>query len=144
MEVFTTDWATALCNNINNNEAYRESSQNWEGSLVMQIANVSQEDGTPKAVFLDLWHGKCRKAYVAQQNDTESADYVLSANADSWNEVLHGQIAPIMALMRGKIKLQKGSLATLTRYANSAKELVKSAQNLNANIPSEWLTTSNS
>lgn len=140
MTVFTPEWIAALHQNINNNTAYQQVSANWEGSLLMVMTqNGTFDVNTSPAVLLDLYHGQCRMAKAAQALDFEQADYILAASGKEWKQVLDKEIAPIMALMRGKLKLKKGSIVTLTRYAEAAKEIVNSAAALNAYVPDEWL-----
>lgn len=140
MTVFTPEWIEALHQNINNNENYNRLAAGWEGSLLLVMSTNGQiDETTAPAVWLNLLHGKCLTAKAASPHEFATADYILAGNGKDWKMVLDREIAPIMALMRGKLKLKKGSLVTLTRYAEAAKEIVNSAASLNAHVPDEWL-----
>ncbi|QQS30699.1 MAG: SCP2 sterol-binding domain-containing protein [Sphingobacteriales bacterium] len=140
MTIFTPEWISALHQSLNDNKAYQQYAATWEGSLLMVFMREGQIDPeSSPAVFLDLFHGECRDAKVAGPEDFEQADFILAAGGKEWKQVLDREIAPLMAIMRGKLKLKKGSIVTLARYADAAKEIVNSAADLNAHIPDFWL-----
>ena len=140
MTVFTPEWIEALHQNINSNENYRRHAAGWEGSLLLVMSTNGQiDEATAPAVWLNLLHGQCLEAKAATPHEFAAANFILAGSGKDWKMVLDREIAPIMALMRGKLKLKKGSLVTLTRYAEAAKEIVNATASLNAHIPDEWL-----
>lgn len=138
MDFFSQEWADALCEQLNQNQAYQASAQTWEGSLLLVAYRFADDTQNP-AILLDLWHGQCRSARLCNGAAHNEAEYVLSAKPTDWQTVLNGDIAPLMAVMRGKLRLLKGSTTTLARYANAAKQIVVSAADVGAAIPEEWL-----
>ena len=68
----------------------------------------------------------------------DEAPYVLEADPYSWKRVLDGELDPIAGLMRGKIKLRRGSVVELARYVKAAKELVRAAGRVDASYPEGW------
>lgn len=138
-EIFTDKWARSWGKKINENEAYRKSAANWEGAMVL-VMSPDTEFGieTERAVIADLWHGQCRKAHAAKEDDVADAPYVIRANPATWKEVLAGNIDPIFGLLRGKLKLAKGGVFALVPYAVAAKELVNSARNVETSYPKGW------
>ena len=135
-EIFTQEWAEAWCRAINDNGAYREAAKNWEGpvGLVMR-ADAGQGIPEPRAVVADLWHGECRGAQATEGGDASDAAYVIAADVSVWKSVLDGETDPIVGLMGGKLKLEKGSLFKLLPYAKAAKEMVASAQAVETEFP---------
>lgn len=129
MRVFSDDWASAFHQAINANSAYRSASQNWDaGPLALVLRHMSGEES---AILIDIWRGECRGARRVVADDAMAqATFVIYGEEEVWREVLSGQIQPLMAIMRGKLKLQKGSLAKLMPYTKAAIELVNSAQTL--------------
>lgn len=139
-EVFTGGWAEAWCEEINASEAYREAAERWEGEIVLRVS-ADPSFGLPeaRAVRMDLWHGECRGAAAAEEPAPEDeAPYVLEADPYSWKRVLDGELDPIAGLMRGKLKLRRGSLVELARYVKAAKELVRAAGRVDASYPEGW------
>jgi putative sterol carrier protein len=134
-EVFTHDWAVACGDQINANEEYRKAARNWKWPLVL-IMKADARLGVPeRSVFLDLFEGDCREARVAQAADLEAVPYVISADPPTWKRVLEHDLEPIPGIMRGKLKLVKGSLVSLLPYVTAAKEMVNSAANVDTRFP---------
>ena len=133
LHVFSDEWARACAEAINDNPAYRAAAATWEGAVLLHIA-ASDPDGE-RRVWLDLWRGECREARSATVTDEDSARYILSAGLTVWQQVLTGSTAPMMAIMMGKLRITKGSLAELLPHVESAKQLVVSAASIEASFP---------
>lgn len=138
-EIFTGGWARDWCDEINDSAAYAEAAESWEGALVLAVhadPSYGLEEG--RAVWVDLWHGECRGARAATDADREEAPYVIAADPYSWQRVLDGELDPISGLMRGKLKLESGSVVELARYVRAAKELVAAATRVESDYPEGW------
>jgi putative sterol carrier protein len=131
--VFSDDWARACATVLNQREGYRVAAASWEGAilLVMHAPSPAEE----RRVFLDLWHGDCRGARAAAPEDEAAARYVLAGTVTAWKQVLTSAVAPLVAIMTGKLRLTKGSLTELIPYVNAAKELVAAASLVEATFP---------
>lgn len=134
-EVFTHDWAVACGDQINANEDYRKAAKNWKWPMVLTMKADAKLGVPERSVFLDLFEGDCREARVAQAADLEEAPYVISADPPTWKRVLEHDLEPIPGLIRGKLKLVKGSLVSLLPYVTAAKEMVNSAANVDTRFP---------
>ena len=132
--VFSVEWATACGAALNENPAYREAARNWEGAVLLQLASADGAEGA-QMVYFDLWHGECRAARAATPEDEALARYVMSGTAGAWQQVLTGKVAPLMALLTGRIKLTRGALAELLPHVNAAKELVLTFATVPATYP---------
>ena len=126
-EVFSAEWAAEWCRQLNQSATYRAAAAGWEGSIALVMVPKGSS-GERRAVFADLWHGECRAARPATEQDLESARFVFTANDAHWRDVLAGKTAPLLAVMTGKIKLTRGSLGALAPFAGAAKELLATAQ----------------
>ena len=138
-EIFTDAWAQQWNDSINDNENYKKAATKWEGAIAMQMM-PDADMGIPdeRIVIADLWHGDCRSARAASTTDLEDAPYVIRATPPAWKSVLSGKTDPIVGLMGGKLKLAKGSLFALLPFAKAAKELVRSAINVDTEFPEGW------
>ncbi len=138
-EIFTQGWADEWCAKINTNDAYRKAAARWEGAIAL-VMSAQAEMGIPeqRAVVADLWHGDCRTASVADAGALEDAPYVIQATPATWKRVLDGSTDPIVGLMGGKLKLEKGGLFALLPYAQAAKQLVVSAREVDTTFPEGW------
>ncbi len=108
---------------LNQNAAYREAARSWEGAVLLRLTPAGGPEDA-RLVYFDLWHGECRAARAATPADEALARYTMSGTAAAWQQVLTGGIAPLMALMTGRIRLTKGALAELLPHVHAAKELV--------------------
>ncbi len=138
-EIFTSEWAELWNDSINGNDDYKKAATKWEGAIGM-IMTEDAEMGIPeeRIVIADLWHGDCRGAKVASAGELEETPYLIKAEPVAWKSVLAGKTDPIVGLMGGKLKLAKGSLFALLPYAKAAKELVRSAIDVETEFPDGW------
>ena len=136
MEVFSEEWCIACCERLNASESYRQSAAGWEGAAVL-VMSADPEHGVDadRAVWLDIHHGGCRGTRVATDEDLATAPYVFRADAGAWKKLLAGEIDPISAAMTGKLKLSRGNLFTLAKYAPAAREMVAAAGEVGGTFP---------
>ncbi|MCS6845074.1 MAG: SCP2 sterol-binding domain-containing protein [Caldilineales bacterium] len=125
------EWAVALKDAINTNDAYREAAATWEGDFYF-IAELG--DGSTKTIYLDLWHGECRDAFVVNDASVKTPEFEVSGKIPAWKKVLAKQVDPIQALITRQLKL-KGNMAKVLRAVKAAQELVNSATKVPTEFP---------
>jgi putative sterol carrier protein len=137
-EAFGPEWTRAWVEAIRESAEYRTAAARWEGSVLL-IARGEPGIGMPedRRVYLDLHRGECRDGRVARPEDEALADFVLSADLPTWKDVLGGVLDPLAGLARGRLKLEKGGLASLAMHAGAAKALVRTAAELDTRFPGE-------
>ncbi len=82
---FGESWADAWAGELRASDAYRQAAVTWEGSLVLEMTTGDADgDEADRAVFVDLWHGECRGARVATDDDRSAADYAIRADVATW------------------------------------------------------------
>jgi putative sterol carrier protein len=135
-EVFTSEWARVWGEQIRANTGYQAAGRSWRWPLVVTM-RADPELGFPtdRSVYLDLYEGDCRQARLATGEDLAQTPYLMSADPRSWRQVIEGRIDLVPSLMRGKVKLVKGSLAALLPHLAAARELVKSAARIESSYP---------
>ncbi len=135
-EPFSEAWAKAYCEALNANLAYRQAAATWEGALILAVeADPALGLTEKRGIYLDLYCGQCREARVATLEDYAKAPYVISADLRTWKTLTEGGLDPISALMRGKLKLEKGDMATLAGYMMAALELTNTARQVPTQYP---------
>lgn len=143
LEAFSEEWVKKLYELLNESQDYKKAAAKWEGGMVLVDAKEPaiglMED---KAVYLDLWHGECREAKVATEEDFEKARFVLKADPFTWLDILEGKLETISAVMRGKLKLAKGSAIALTPHVRAAKELVNTVRKIESTYDGGFLLVS--
>jgi putative sterol carrier protein len=130
---FGTDaWIKALMDEINSSEAYRKAAKSWEGAFYFVIAkgiNIPEDI----YMYMDLWHGECRKAYKVADPSQESPAFILSGALPIWRKVLEKKADPIRSMMTRQLKL-KGNMMQIMKVPKAATELVECC----TRIETEW------
>ncbi len=116
------EWIKALMVQLNESEAYRQAAKTWEGDFYFI---VSASPGVPEDVYLymDLWHGECRGAFEATNQNAQSPEFVINAPLAVWRKVIEANLPPIRGLMTRQLKLQ-GNMAKIMKAPKAATELV--------------------
>ena len=127
----TEEWAKAFMEAINHNDAYKEAAATWEGDFYFV---AEYKDGAHATVYLDLWHGACRDAYLVADPSTKTPEFEVSGKIPSWKKVMGKQVDPIQALITRQLKL-KGNMAKALRAVKAAQELVNSATRVETEFP---------
>jgi len=131
--MFATDeWGKALMDSINSSEAYAKAASNWEGDFYFI---TTAGPGVPKDtyLYLDLWHGKARDAYIVDDPVSKNVAFELRASLDTWRKVMEKKIDPIRGIMSGQLKL-KGNMMAVLKAPKAATELVAAAMK----VDTEW------
>ncbi|HLF29023.1 MAG TPA: SCP2 sterol-binding domain-containing protein [Anaerolineae bacterium] len=127
------EWVAALVNQINSDDAYAQAARTWEGDLNFVIERVPGVD-TLHVIYVDLWHGKCRAAYLTDAASAPAAKFKINAPLANWKRVITRQIGPIPALVSGQLKLH-GNMAYILRHVNAAQQLVECATRVETEFP---------
>ena len=135
-EVFTEEWARAACERLNAREGYREHAAQWRDAVVLVMgADEALGVAEERAVYLDLFEGACRATRLATAADLAGAPVVLRAQPAHWRLLLAGETDPVAAVMKGQLRLVRGSVFTLAKYAAAAREMVAAAAEAGGHFP---------
>ncbi len=122
------EWVKALQEQLNTSPAYAEAAKNWEGDFYF----VVDPEGTikePMYLYMDLWHGNCRDAFVVPDKSAKNPAFVMSGAYSKWKKVVQAQLDPIQALMTGQLKL-KGNMVMVMKNVKAAQEIVRACTRL--------------
>ena len=122
----SSEWTEHFVNEVNSSEAYASAAKNWEGDISLVI------DGGG-AIYLDLWHGKCRSGEYLSDPSVKSPAFKILASYDNWVKVLKGKLDPVQGLMTRQMKLE-GNLVKIMQNVKAAQELVKCATKVPADV----------
>ena len=117
------EWLDALMAKLNSDEKYAQVARNWEGDMIFQIEPGGSQQ-QPISFYLDLWHGKCRNAYVIDGSQPVSAVFTLKAPYDNYVRLLKSELDPMQALLTRKIGVQ-GNMAVLMRSVPTVLDFVR-------------------
>ncbi|MFQ5614463.1 MAG: SCP2 sterol-binding domain-containing protein [Anaerolineae bacterium] len=132
--LFATDaWIKQLMVELNSSETYREAARTWEGDLFFII---EPEGALAETVYLyvDLWHGECRQAFVAVEPASLDPEFRLTAPVRVWKQIIERKLDPIKAMLTRKLKLQ-GNMAKIMKHVKAANEMVNCTTNIKTSFP---------
>jgi putative sterol carrier protein len=128
------EWVKELENELNTSDAYAEAGKNWEGDFYFVIdpdkENPQQET---TYLYMDLWHGKCRDAYLVNDKEAKKPAFIMSGTYSKWKRVVTAQLDPIQGLMTGQLKL-KGNMIMVMKNVKAAQEMVKACTRIDADF----------
>ena len=118
------EWAEEYCRLLDSSQRYRSSGRGWRYPILFKVTDTNQ------GFTLYLDDGRCLG--VEWYDDASSADapVIISASLDEWIEVISGRINPLTAIMRRRLKIEKGDISLILRYSIAALEMVHVAQKL--------------
>jgi len=133
----TQEWYDVYMEEINKSKPYEEAAKTWEGDFYF-IVEKGGPVKEPIIGYVDLYHGKCRKAEIVTDTKKYSPEFIISAPYHIWKRICLKQLDSTQALITKQAKLMTGSRGTMSkiiRYTKAANELTS----ITARIPTEWL-----
>jgi putative sterol carrier protein len=128
----TDEWVKALMEELNKSTAYAEAAATWEGDFYFIVEGPGAQN--PQLLYMDLWHGKCREAFLAADESAKSPAFRITGNLESWKQVLTKKLDPIQGMVTGQLKL-KGNMAAIMKSVKAAKELVEATTRVPTEFP---------
>jgi putative sterol carrier protein len=136
------EWSNEYCKALNESEEYREAARNWREGAVMLVVtdlpeSVKQRYGAEAVgMVLDLHEGVCRGVEWVAERSSEKANFIISGSFQTWVDIISGKLHPTTALMTRRLKLEKGSIGVILRFARAAIAMVSAAQKVPTVFPS--------
>lgn len=132
---FATDaWIKQLGAECNRSQAYREAAKNWEGDFLF-IVEPDEQWPEPIYMYMDLYHGQCRDAFVAHNYDDLNPEFCISGPMRVWQAIAQKKVDPIKALLTRQLTV-KGNMTKIMRNVRAANELVNCTTRLETIFPS--------
>lgn len=134
--VFATDaWVARLQEELNQSQAYQAAAKEWEGDFLF-IVEAEGHRPEPVYMYMDLYHGKCRQAFILNEPDSLTAEYRVSGKLRVWRAITQQELDPIKALLTRQLSL-KGNMAKVMRNVKAATELVNCTTRLTTEFPAD-------
>ncbi|GIK42481.1 MAG: hypothetical protein BroJett011_63140 [Chloroflexota bacterium] len=131
---FATDaWIKRLGEECNNSETYRQAAKNWEGDLYV-IVEPEGRLQQPVYMYIDLYHGQCRQAFVPANPATLTPEFHISGPVSVWKAIAEKKLDPMKALFTRQISL-KGNMAKVMKNVKAANELVNCTTKFETEFP---------
>jgi len=127
------EWLDGFVQKLNTDEKYALIAAQWEADMnfVIQPSGALTET---VAIYLDLWHGKCRQAYfVLTPEQQRQAVFTLSAPYENMLKVIKGGMDPMQAMLTRKLDV-KGNMAVMMRNVPTVLDFVRCAKEITSEI----------
>jgi putative sterol carrier protein len=124
----STEWMLAIKEKLNTDEHYAQIAKNWEGDLRIVIEPEGALHET-MWLYFDLWHGKCRDAYLEEQSSSINPAFVLNSSYPNIIKILSGQVGVMQALMTRMLGIH-GSMAYMMRNVPTVLDFVRCCQDV--------------
>ena len=127
------EWLQVLVEVLNSDERYAEVAKKWEGDMtvVIEPEEGDERQDLPVAVYLDLWHGKCRSAQFIDLKNEEmpNAAFTLRLRISNIEQLFKGQLDPIQAMMTRRLRVE-GNMAYMLRNVPTVLDFVRCCQKI--------------
>ena len=120
------EWIKTFKEELNKSKDYEEVAKTWEGDFLF-VVTPYEELKEEVTFYVDLWHGKCRDAYLV--NDSKTAAFIFKGPYSNWKKVINKELDPIRGLIRGMFILEGDSKIILDQV-KAAQELVNTASKI--------------
>ncbi len=126
---FTRKWLGEWKVSLKNSTDYKNKGKNWNAPLILKFDPIPDVLNSENAIgfFLNLQYGECYDMRFAKPEDEDISDVILKADKTTWIKLIEEKKDPTMSIMKGKLKLEKGSLVTLSTHRKAAKALLETA-----------------
>lgn len=122
----SNEWVNKFKDALNKNTKYKEVAKDWEGDFLF-IITPDEQWSEETILYFDLWHGKCREAFIADKN--QKAAFILKGPYSNWKKIIKKELDPIRGLIRGMFTLEGNSKIILDQ-TKAAQELVNTASEI--------------
>jgi putative sterol carrier protein len=126
------DWIKELEVKLNNDTHYAQVASKWEWDLCFIIepeGNLKEQ----RIFYLDLWHGKCRKADAPSDLTAYDPAFTLKAAYGNFVRVLKGDLDPMQAMLTRKLGV-KGSMAIMMRNIPVVLDFVRCCREITSEV----------
>ncbi|MEM0482199.1 MAG: SCP2 sterol-binding domain-containing protein [Nitrososphaerota archaeon] len=133
------EWIEAFVNILNSDKEYESAAHSWEDPIILAITSLPSAvkeyfKAEQVAVWLDLYHGKCRSFEILSRAEEKEAPIVITGSYDVMKKVALGKLSPTVAVMTGQLKV-KGNVAKLLSNAAASSAFVNAIKK----VPTEFL-----
>ena len=128
VEFASPEWVELFKDKLNTDTQYAEIAKNWEGDVFF-IIEPGETLAEQKVFYLDLWHGKCRDAYIVENGLVQDAALILKGVYEDYVLILKGETHPMQAMLTRRLSV-KGNMGLLMRNVPTVLDFVRCAQEI--------------
>ena len=122
------EWVQIFKDKLNSDAQYAEIARNWEGDVFLTV-EPGESLENQITIYLDLWLGKCREAYIVENGLDQEAAFMLKGVYEDYLLVLIGNLHPMQAMLTRKLSV-RGNMGLLMRNVPTVLDFVRCAQEI--------------
>jgi hypothetical protein len=123
-DLFSVEGIAAWRTRLDASESFHAAAHGWSGSVLL----VEHSDtGVERDTFIVVDQGTLLHSRPATAADIQDAEFVLRASADTWRDLVRGEVELIAAALRGALRLERGSVFRLIPHAGAASAMLREA-----------------
>ncbi len=131
------EWVQELKQQLNTSPAYADAAKQWEGDFYFVVEPEKGGPITePKYLYMDLWHGQCRDAYMVKDKNEKNPAFIMSGAYSKWKRIVTAKLDPLQGLMTNQLKL-KGNMVMIMKNVKAAQEIVRACTRIDARFPDD-------
>ncbi len=131
------EWVQALKQQLNTSPAYAEAAKSWEGDFYFVVEPEKNSPLTePAYLYMDLWHGECRDAFLVKDKSEKNPAFVMSGPYSKWKRIVTAKLDPLQGLMTNQLKL-RGNMVMVMKNVKAAQEIVRACTRIDAAFPDD-------
>jgi putative sterol carrier protein len=121
----SSGWVDSLVSVLNSDERYASVAHAWEGDIVFEVTGGGV-DGSVDRIYLDLWHGHCRRGefFPAGSAGAPQAAFVMAATRANLLRILSGDLDPMQAMLTRKLQVH-GNMGYVLRNVPVVLDFVR-------------------
>lgn len=128
---FLKEWKES----INSSAEYALQGESWNEPVILKFHPLprSLQEQNYNGYFLDLEDGTCKLLRFSSVEDEKDAGIIITGDESTWTTILAEKKDPLFLIMKGDLKIEKGSLMKITGQRKSANALLKAATSVLSN-----------
>jgi putative sterol carrier protein len=121
-DLFSPAGIAAWRAHLDRSAEFHRAAGRWSGTMVL-----SESDGERRRTWLALEQGVIAAARPADAADADAAEFVLAADAATWDGLVTGRVELIPAALNGQLRLERGQVWRLLPHAAAAASMLRAA-----------------
>ncbi len=137
MPVFPSyEWMETLVEMLNDNEEYKKAAATYEGVMALLIKAEEGKLDEDMLGYVHPYHGQIIDYGIWDDLEGKDPMFIIYAPYSTWKSVVKGEIDPMGAIMKGKIKI-KGDMAQLLKRTQGSQIMMEAMKQLDTQFIDE-------
>ena len=123
-DLFSPAGITAWRTHLETSEEFHRAARGWTGTVLLVEGGAAE---AKRSTWIAIDDGAIREARPDNGADQTAAEFVLSADAGTWEALTRGREELLGAAMRGALRLERGQVWRLLPHAKAAAAMLRAA-----------------